>query len=417
MHRVHPDALRLPGALNMEILHQSLKKALSDLPSRIVAQLIATKLDAAGVSLSVRERRRLEACVRSGRLESVQLRPWKFWNRDRVVVEITANDFEEVERQLAHIGEKWLPEFIEAVTDKSTANILAVLKRQWRTESSQQRKESAAFQRRLQRRWGAGLELLKLLLTVCSESGARVNEKLRDPGNEHRRHLVDVLTRLHARACQITDEIALLLTGGFANGGMARWRTLHEVAVIAQFIASHGEQLAERYVLHQFVESRRAATEYEKCRERLGYPPLDESELKRLEASHQGAVTRFGRDFSGQYGWAAHHLGVAKPTFADIERAVGVDHLRAYYRMASHNVHANPKGVFFRLGLLKERHILLAGASNAGLADPGHSAAVSLVQVSYPLLSLRPTIDNIVALKLILRLADEIGENFHTAAT
>jgi hypothetical protein len=106
---------------------------------------------------------------------------------------------------------------------------------------------------------------------------------------------------------------------------------------------------------------------------------------------------------------------VPKPTFADIELAAGIDHLRAHYRMASHNVHANPKGVFFKLGLLKECQVLLSGPSNAGLADPGHGAAISLAQVSTTFGTLRPTFDNIVALKIIMQLVTEIGDDFAKA--
>jgi hypothetical protein len=84
----------------------------------------------------------------------------------------------------------------------------------------------------------------------------------------------------------------------------------------------------------------------------------------------------------------------AKPTFRDIEDSVGTDHLRAHYRMASHNVHANPKGVFFKLRLLPEAQLLLAGRSNAGLADPGHGTSISLGQVSSTLLTLQRTLDN-----------------------
>ena len=77
--------------------------------------------------------------------------------------------------------------------------------------------------------------------------------------------------------------------------------------------------------------------------------------------------------------------------------------------MASHNVHANPKGVFFKLGLLGETNTLLAGRSNAGLADPGHAAALSLVQVSSVLLHLYPTLDSQIAMKVMDALRDEIG--------
>lgn len=78
--------------------------------------------------------------------------------------------------------------------------------------------------------------------------------------------------------------------------------------------------------------------------------------------------------------------------------------------MASHNVHANPKGVFLKLGLMQESQVLLAGPSNAGLTDPGCGAALSLTQVSTTLGLLQPSFDNNVALQIIVQLSGEIGE-------
>src|ERR1019366_1494949 len=124
----------------------------------------------------------------------------------------------------------------------------------------------------------------------------------------------------------------------------------------------------------------------------------------------------YGPDFGkGDYGWAGHHLRKTKPTFKDIEAAVNIDHFRAYYRMASHNVHANPKGVFFKLGMLAESQVLLAGPSNAGLTEPGQCAALSLAQVSTTLGMLQPTLDNNVALHMIVQLVHEIAEAFSQA--
>jgi hypothetical protein len=155
--------------------------------------------------------------------------------------------------------------------------------------------------------------------------------------------------------------------------------------------------------------------DYIACHDRLGYEPLEPSEVEVVERSYQDLVARFGRSFGTQYGWAAERLGMSRPAFSDIERAGGIDHLRAHYRLASHNVHANPKGVFFKLGLLEEENLLLAGPSNAGLADPGHSAAISLVQTSTPLGLLHPTFDNIVALRIMVLLEHEIGQTFGDA--
>ena len=89
------------------------------------------------------------------------------------------------------------------------------------------------------------------------------------------------------------------------------------------------------------------------------------------------------------------------------------DRFRAHYRMASHNVHANPKGVFFRLGTKGESQVLLAGPSNAGLADPGHGAPLPLARITVALAGLQqPTLDNNVALQITVQLVDEIGEAF-----
>jgi hypothetical protein len=121
------------------------------------------------------------------------------------------------------------------------------------------------------------------------------------------------------------------------------------------------------------------------------------------------------KSYKNSQGWAAKHLGKDGPSFADIQAAASIDHLAPFYKMASHNVHANPNGVLFKLGLVGESTTLLAGPSNAGLADPRHAAALSLVQISSALLSLNPTADRIVSMKIMQSLTDEIGEALITA--
>jgi hypothetical protein len=196
---------------------------------------------------------------------------------------------------------------------------------------------------------------------------------------------------------------------------MARWRTLHEVAAVALLLGDSGESLATRYIDHEVIESYRAATDYRRCSERLGYEPIEGSEYDEIRQARTRMIEKYGADFGGPYGWAAELLRKRRPTLRDIEEAAGIDHLRAHYRMASHNVHANPKGVFFKLGLLSESEILLAGPSNLGLADPGHSAAISLAQVTAALCLLEPNLDSLVGQRILGRLVDEIGELFFAA--
>jgi hypothetical protein len=130
------------------------------------------------------------------------------------------------------------------------------------------------------------------------------------------------LLRLHVRACQITNEIIVLLENGFADGAMARWRTLHEVATVASVIAIHGEEMAERYVHHQVVEAYKGLIAYERDHVGLRFKPISKKESQRIRKAYAAAVRRFGTKFAEEYGWAAHHLalkGKERVTFARLE--------------------------------------------------------------------------------------------------
>jgi hypothetical protein len=306
---------------------------------------------------------------------------------------------------------------LEAFTEKYSRKTLSTLKRRWPAESRLQRKQLSEFRKRLVKRWNKPLEALRLLLTISRELGDSINREAGGTLSKcSQKHLSQVLRALHARACQVTEEIVCLLEGGFADGAIARWRTLHEIAVVASFLAENGEELAERYVLHQYVESKKASDKYQNCQHRLGYQPLLQCQVQKIKHAHDEVVRRFGDAFKEQYGWAAHYVRKGNPSFADIEAAVDKAHLRAHYQLASHNVHANPKGAFFKLGLFDEgQTALLAGPSNAGLEEPGQCAAMSLAQISATLLKLQPTIDNAIALKIIDQLMYEIPAAFGEA--
>jgi len=73
-----------------------------------------------------------------------------------------------------------------------------------------------------------------------------------------------------------------------------------------------------------------------------------------MEEARSNAINEFGKSFGVNYGWAASVLKFNN-TFAQIEESIGLNHLRPYYKMASQNVHADPKGVIYRLGLNGER--------------------------------------------------------------
>jgi len=58
-----------------------------------------------------------------------------------------------------------------------------------------------------------------------------------------------------------------------------------------------------------------------------------------------------------------------------------------YVRMASHGIHAGPRGGYFDLGLPEGLDAIPARPSHFGLADPGANALISLGQATVALLS------------------------------
>ena len=306
-----------------------------------------------------------------------------------------------------------IPKMVPDIVSSTADSILQTLKDESPAMLRQRRSEISKFERRNQRRWKSGLDLLEMFLVIAYEAGAEFNDAFREEASRQSDHIFDVLTRLHARSCQVGFEILALTKSGFADAAHARWRTLHEIAVVTFVITEHGPDIAERYSLHGIIESYKAMCQYNENFSALHVEPYSAEEMGQAKEAHDALVKRFGPSFKDQYGWAADALHKSTVRFSDLEREAGLAHLRPYYRMASHNVHANVKGATFKLGMAPQAEpLLLAGPSNYGFADPAHGAAMSLTQVTTTLLNTRPNIDRLVTLTILLKLEAEIGDEF-----
>lgn len=307
--------------------------------------------------------------------------------------------------QLSSEVQKASQEASEVILDKLRENAPEMLREHEEIKDN--------FELRLWQRWGEGFELLKMFIVIAYEAGDEFNREFREFAAQECDCQFDVLTRLHARSCQIANEILTLLRSGYADGAHARWRSTHEIAVIGFFISEFGEDVAERYLLHNAVESRRAAIQYQSYSSQLGYESLTDQELAKIQSSYQQLINRFGDCYANNYGWAAKALGKKDPNFREIEQSIGLSHWRPHYKFASQSVHATPKGIFSTLGLYpSNQEVLLAGPSDTGFADPAHSAAISLLQITTSLLMLRPNIDRLCVCHILSKLAEEIGDTF-----
>jgi hypothetical protein len=396
----------------MGILHDELQRAISELwtDGSVMRELLRRILGKHGLSLSDAQIESLAQAIEAG-ADSVEVPV------DGPELSISISP-DMVEHELHELQEKMGTDTERAVTsavDDLVPRILSSLYDSLREALHEWHAAQRAFESRLRRRWGVGLDRLDMLVTIAHESGETYLEDLRrefegvEPSNES--VLMDVLTALHCRACRTAREVVCLLKAGYPDGAHARWRSLHELAVTAYFLIQHQGDTPQRYLDHAAVERWRAAKQYQQHCHTLGYEPYSADELNELEKASEAAVNKYGVQFEADYGWAAQALSVSRPTFTQIEASLDMSHWRPYYRLACQSVHAGPQGLIFSLGLpLHSRTMLLAGVSDAGLADPGHQTAISLTMVTVAFLTSRPNLDGLIACHVLLKLCDDIGK-------
>lgn len=409
----------------MDTLQQAFKKEVMKQFAYpvVLAKIIKRQLEKKGVVLTRKQVSKLEKQFRKNirkdngdklnfdiDLDDEQNKILGISDGDTVEFDDPSQMLDEIYQEFITNVEKSVPE----VVNKVTVPISSHLRKTAPEMLKEHKKLKKGFEDRLYNDWKKPFDMFETFLVIASEAGDELNNEFRKDEANKKNYVLEVLTRLHARACQIAYEILTLLKSGYADGAHARWRSLHEIAVVSSFIKKHGNETAERYLLHHKIESFKDAELYQKHYEALGYTPMSQGDYASIEAEYEKLITRFGKPYKSDYGWASLALNNhKKPTFLDIEEDSELDHFRPYYRLANHNVHAGSKGAVFRLGLLQNaQNILLAGPSNVGFTDPAQNAVISLGIITITLITSIPTIDNLVTSNILLERASEIGEEF-----
>ena len=397
-------------------LQHLLETTLKQIPQLLLEKRLTEQFRASGLTITHAAVRKAALHVLSGSEDPLRIDGTS--DGDDVSIEITDEDIEYV----ASGTERFHTEQLEGVLREVSSDIANLvykdLAKRWSVEYKAQQEDIEQFRGRLEHRWGKGLAKLRMLLTIVREWAQGAHERRQHTSGSKLSRYDDVMLRLHVRACQVTHEIIVLLENGLADGAMARWRTLHEIAIVAAIIARFGDEIAERYVQYQIVESFGALKAYERDHKALGYKAPSKRQSEKVRKDYKTVIVRFGKKFGEEYGWAAHHLritGKDRLTFARLEEAVDNAYMRSPYKMASYNVHASPKGVYFKLGSLDGFPGYLAGASNAGLTEPAQHTAVSLFEITMLAIGDSVDLDDLVVVNVIARLEIEIPKDFWKA--
>ncbi len=330
-------------------------------------------------------------------------------------VRITKDDVEYLNNSVSSFFDD-LTNVINSSSESIASSILDDFKETWAEYYLWDEKTTEVFLSNVQARWGEAFFLLKLLIEISRDIGEETSEKLRRSRAKKRIPYARLaLVKLHARACQVSSEILILLENGYANGAVARWRTLYEIGVVMTLISDGGDVVGKRYLDHEAVAQKQALDEALRLDE--GDSVKISKKLRRdTERYYNSVLELYGRSFGGAYGWAAEYLGSTRPTFKDLEQAAGRVDMRSTYKMASYSVHAGVRGI-----TSSHSHIdyftdeIIAGASNAGMAEPGENTAFNLTLATGLLFRTKMKMDEIVKLRVLVMLRDEIVHEFRRA--
>ena len=139
-----------------------------------------------------------------------------------------------------------IAETIPDIAESTAESMLAKIKDDAATGLKEKWEYQQQFEERLRKHWGKPLELLDLFISLATEAGGEFNKAFSDEAARSNDPMFKALTLLHARACQVASATLVLLRSGFADDAHARWRALHEIAVVALFIGECGRNFHTR---------------------------------------------------------------------------------------------------------------------------------------------------------------------------
>ena len=223
------------------------------------------------------------------------------------------------------------------------------------------------------------------------------------------------LTQLHAKSVLVLREMQALLEAGYPDGAMARWRTLHELAVFACIVESSCES-AKQFILSEHINNAKGAKCYSEHASELGHEPYTKEELEEIDAMEAWAVEELGDvNTKSEHFWVRPFLrennhSLKKNTFTILEKHTGMSRFRPYYKLACEKVHAPSK--------LDYANLAASGAESAGFivghSHYGHETPIDLAMISSMITFSKfvginsVIIDHCVFMKLMLMTQDSV---------
>lgn len=236
--------------------------------------------------------------------------------------------------------------------------------------------------------WGDGLAMFYLVCRQSADLAQWFSELERQSAEMEDDPLFLAQRNLQARSCRTAFEVQYLMAGGFAAAAGARARTAYELAVISTAIDSSRDSWETARRFNEHVASEALADR--QALYRVVSPNQDESKMLASLEQHVSELDRkYGRHYSGPWGWAAH-LVKGRVTFQALEQLTDFAEMRVVYKHLCHPVHAGASGTDAVIEWFPGGSILAVARSDQLSSIPATVALSCLDQVTRAFLRSRP---------------------------
>lgn len=162
-------------------------------------------------------------------------------------------------------------------------------------------------------RWKRPFELVTGFIAVNAELSEMVQAYHRDLiWKDGDQVISGAMISAHVRAVRCSNEILSLMEAGHADGAYARWRTLHELSVVARFLAQSPPIVSERYIHWGHYLRIKALHAHDLV---TGSNDRVDTEGKAIDLQDEllRMQRHFGEGIKADYGWAKPAINSARP--------------------------------------------------------------------------------------------------------
>ena len=279
------------------------------------------------------------------------------------------------EEILSKMDEQKIENAYSALIEQMTKDCIATLHDSLYERVLQGRANNAHFVVHNEQIWQkcfVASEMMYLIVLEAAEDYRKIFNELPDEQKREMQYRYITICQLHGRACQQYLEILCLLKAGFADGAFARWRSMYELCVVAQFIKQNDESVAKAYYEQSFAEQ----CEYEWAKTAPCFKDKDYIRFRDI-LNKCKSITKKWED---QYG------------------------------LSNKTVHSAPQGTFARLGKPQDLDIVAVGPSDYGLAMPAVNSAIVLAIISALYFTLLHSGDGVLYARVATTWVDKIRD-------